>query len=188
MANELGLHRTQIFYDWSECLRRLDKDRDRSTKTKRNKLLAEYAEIKAEAWQEWDRSKRDKERTVAETVEPTAEQGKGKAKAAKGRKKAVKQIEGRLADPHYLRVIQACLEAERKLDGLDRPIKIAPTDPEGEEEYKGLTDHERAAAITAILARVGQAGAGPAAFGQDESAGQALGLSGTTDDFSGDAA
>lgn len=50
------------------------------------------------------------------------------------------------------RVLQA-IEAQRKLLGLDAPQKIAPTNPEGTEEYAGLTEQERAERIVALLER-----------------------------------
>ena len=43
-------------------------------------------------------------------------------------------------------------ESLRKLWGLDAPTRIAPTTPDGDEEYGGLSDDQRAAAITGLLA------------------------------------
>ena len=43
-------------------------------------------------------------------------------------------------------------ESLRKLWGLDAPTKIAPTTPDGDEEYGGLSDDQRAAAIAGLLA------------------------------------
>ena len=40
-----------------------------------------------------------------------------------------------------------------KLLGLDAPTKVAPTDPSGEQEYSGMTDDERIAAIMEIIER-----------------------------------
>jgi len=43
-------------------------------------------------------------------------------------------------------------ESLRRLWGLDAPTRIAPTTPDGDEEYGGLSDDQRAAAITGLLA------------------------------------
>jgi hypothetical protein len=62
-----------------------------------------------------------------------------------------------------VRAALACLRDEAELLGLYAPRKVAPTTPDGKGEYTGggMTDAERAAAVAAILARVGEAGPGP---------------------------
>lgn len=54
-------------------------------------------------------------------------------------------------DSRWLRVRMQIKERIAKLLGLDRPIKVAPTDPTGERAYGELTDDERLARIKAIL-------------------------------------
>jgi hypothetical protein len=61
-----------------------------------------------------------------------------------------------------VRAALACLRDEAELLGLYPPAKVAPTDPSGTKEFTGgLSDADRAAAVAAILARVGEAGPGP---------------------------
>jgi hypothetical protein len=67
------------------------------------------------------------------------------------------------------------LQDAAKLEGLYPPTKIAPTTPEGDAPYAALTDDERAAAIAALYARVGQADRGPAAAGHADEGGSLLG-------------
>ena len=51
--------------------------------------------------------------------------------------------------------------------GLDSPVKLAPTNPDGTEPYQSLTDSERAARTAAIYERARQARAGSAAGDPD---------------------
>jgi hypothetical protein len=56
-----------------------------------------------------------------------------------------------------VRAALAVLTDEAKLIGLYAPVKVAPTNPDGDEQY-GLSDEERAAALAAIHAAVGAGG------------------------------
>jgi hypothetical protein len=61
------------------------------------------------------------------------------------------------------RTALAVLQDEAKLEGLYPPQKIAPTNPTGDQPYAPLSDAERAAALAALYARLGQGGGGPSA-------------------------
>jgi len=54
-----------------------------------------------------------------------------------------------------VRAALAVLTDEAKLIGLYAPVKVAPTNPDGKDEYAALTDEERAAALAALHASVG---------------------------------
>jgi hypothetical protein len=62
------------------------------------------------------------------------------------------------------RTALAVLQDEAKLEGLYPPTKIAPTNPNGDQEYAGgLTDADRAAALQRLYATLGaRPGAAPA--------------------------
>jgi hypothetical protein len=65
------------------------------------------------------------------------------------------------------RTALAVLQDEAKLEGLYPPTKIAPTNPDGSEEYTGgFTDADRAAALERLYARLGAGGGTPPANGQ----------------------
>jgi hypothetical protein len=73
------------------------------------------------------------------------------------------------------RTALAVLRDQAELQGLYPPRKVAPTSPEGDKPYAALTDEERAAALAALYARVGQADGGPAADGPAGAGGPLLG-------------
>jgi hypothetical protein len=77
------------------------------------------------------------------------------------------------------RTALAVLQDEARLEGLYPPTRVAPTNPDGDEEYGQLTDEERAAGIAAILARFSTGGPGPtAAEGEAQGDGSLLDGSG----------
>lgn len=74
-----------------------------------------------------------------------------------------------------VRAALAVLQDEAKLTGLYAPVKVAPTNPEGDQQYEPLTDAETAAALEALYARLGaQAGDAPT-DGQTLGSGQVSG-------------
>lgn len=75
---------------------------------------AQLREVRAQAWQAWERSKKDGTRW-AEEVTTSAGGDKTKTTEAK---------EGRLPDATYLRVIIETLRDECALDGLNQPQKL----------------------------------------------------------------
>lgn len=77
--------------------------------------------LEAEAWAEWERSKKD-------WVKKTVQDGKG------GGKRAKVESGGQCGDPRYLQVILGIRERRAKLLGMDAPSKVAATSPDGKEE------------------------------------------------------
>jgi hypothetical protein len=73
-----------------------------------------------------------------------------------------------------VRAALAVLTDEAKLIGLYAPVKVAPTNPAGDEQY-GLSDEERAAALAALYASLGTGGGGETADGQAGEGGSLLG-------------
>jgi hypothetical protein len=87
-----------------------------------------------------------------------------------------------------IRAAAAVLKDLAELEGLYPPRKIAPTNPQGDRPYEPLSDDQRAAAIAAILARVGAAGPGPDLAGPAGESGPILGGPGEPDERGGAAA
>lgn len=121
IAAKLGLARSQIAYDWKKVLVEVNADRPKDVGV----ILAQYRELKAEAWEAWERSKKDRERETTE-----AQSGTG---SSKPKTKATKSKEGRLPEAEYLKVVVKCLEAERTLENLDpaKSVKLGgdPANP-----------------------------------------------------------
>jgi DNA-binding CsgD family transcriptional regulator len=131
--------------------------------------LAQLREVCKEAWEAWDRSKDNKEKEIKEKISNLAHQAEA---GAVEKLKAVITTEGRLPGNEYLRTILETLQDERELLGLDAPKKLAPTNPDGTDEYTagGLTAAERMAGFQQLVAQFRRetAASGPAHNGEGE--------------------
>jgi predicted transcriptional regulator len=83
--------------------------------------LRKLERIEREAWEAWERTKKPAQSAVMTT---DGEQQKTQ--------KTVKEQHG---DPRFLEAIQRCIASRRALLGLDAPVRVAPTSPDGEQAY-----------------------------------------------------
>ena len=133
IGEKLGTHPTHLLLDWKECLRRLGERGCVSAPSGRRRrgsvpralrrhiYIERYAWIIEEAGEAWERSKLDKEKLSAETVENDSP-GKPDAKKSSAGKRTKKNkiIEGRLPDADYLRLIALCTKEQVELENLKR--------------------------------------------------------------------
>lgn len=139
IAEVLKISNQQVSYDFKLVISNLRGEMLEDTKDYVAQKLAEYAEIKREAWEAWERSKLDAQKSVVETAPPLpskddkagTKKGKGdKGQAADVSVKALRMLkkvettEGRLPSSDYLRIIAQCIAAERELLGIDPPKEI----------------------------------------------------------------
>lgn len=141
-----------IYNDWKIVLKDLDEVRSKETDQLVSLKLEELAEVKTEAWNEWERSKRNYHKHQREgtdipvSVECPHCKGTGHKPnhsgsmqtsknlppcthcQGKGHKvrpqKVTKTQAGRLGDSKYLRIILDCIEAERELQSLNPAKRI----------------------------------------------------------------
>jgi len=104
--------------------------------------LQKLDELEAQALAEWERSKKDYQKKVAES-------------GGRGGKKAKIETGGQCGDPRYLQVILGIQDRRAKLLGTDKPQKVAPTNPDGTEPYKPMTDAELDARILELSKKLG---------------------------------
>lgn len=130
VASVLGVHPTQITYDWKQVIREVMKERYTDLNEIVALKLVEYAEVKAEAWWAWDRSKQVAQEEMAKEVAEQILKHLDEAKdlpdgvSAKDILANLKiTVESRKGPQNqFLQTVLSCLEAERQLQGLD-PIK-----------------------------------------------------------------
>ena len=89
-----------------------------------NAIIAEHIKVAQEAWIQWERSKRNKERTTSKTT-------------AEGGIEVTEMIEGQCGDPKYLAVVQSSMDSIAKLRKLfveegSKPGKEAEEDVSGQ--------------------------------------------------------
>jgi hypothetical protein len=124
---------------------------------RQSRELAKIDLIEQECWDQWDRSKKDREIHSAEK-----EDGLNGQKTKSGLKR-----EGQTADTSYIDKIQWCINKRCQILGLDAPSKVAMTDPTGTKEYGGVGSIGPVGALAAELQRtIDRFGARP--VGEDE--------------------
>jgi hypothetical protein len=106
IGDKLGIHRTMVQHDWKIVVRELVTAQTRDAEHLVAIKLAEIREVKKEAYEAWERSKKDGQKDVVTINEA-------------GVKKTSKSKWGRLPEEAYLGIIVSCLEKEIQLTGLN---------------------------------------------------------------------
>jgi hypothetical protein len=101
------------------------------------RCIAALRDIRKEAWDEWERSKENKERRIQEKISERLDAKGEPTTATVQTMKAVLVSEGRLADNAYLTTVLRTLKEEAELLGFYAPRKVAPVTPDGNDEYNG---------------------------------------------------
>jgi hypothetical protein len=137
--------------------------------------LARIDQLERHYWEAWERSCQDREQTVQEKT--TAPMG--------DRLKAGTRTEGRDSNPEFLRGVERCIELRCKILGVFAAVKIAPTTPDGQEQWHA-TDGETTAVLRAALARLGLPAGLAGDAGAADQPGQALAVPGADPAAGGD--
>lgn len=106
--------------------------------------LQQLEEMERETWAEWERSKLDWQKRMAESD-------------GKDGKKSKVETGGQCGDPRYMNVLLGIQERRAKILGIDAPQKVAPTDPSGEKPYTAMSDAELNQRIAELAAKTAAA-------------------------------
>lgn len=115
----------------------------------RNRMISENNAVKQEYWIAWHKSQQE-----AKTKSIKNKGGTADAKAGGALEKTLR-TEERDGDPRYLQGVERCLERYARLMGLEKPQKIAFTDPQGEEQAGVFSERELKRRFMAIVETVG---------------------------------
>jgi predicted DNA-binding protein (UPF0251 family) len=118
-AIKLKITREQVQHDYSEVMKDLVRERTTNAEALRQMKLREYAQVKKEAWEAWERSKEDWHRRIVEET-----QSEGSNSGGYTNYKTIDTTEGHLPSNEYLKTVVSCLNAERALQGIDPPKKL----------------------------------------------------------------
>lgn len=163
ISSIVGVTQQQISYDLATVQRRWKIDTAINLDEAKQKELSRIDTLERTYWDAWMRSAGEHTKTRTEqlvtTNDGSDDESKESTEESKPEKKpivlkVVTDTEMLLGVPALLAGVMSCIERRCKLLGLDAPTKIAPTSPDGKEQYDGgITETERAARISAILDR-----------------------------------
>lgn len=130
IAEHLGLPEKVVLQDYRYAIKQVAKNQLEDAKELVAAKMLEYAEIKKEAWDAWERSKGDRERKTDEESGYLEEEDNEGYEDSQGKippkafKKRTQMKEGRLPSNEYLRTILDCIKAERELLGINPAQEI----------------------------------------------------------------
>jgi hypothetical protein len=137
--------------------------------------LARIDRLEREYWDAWERSCHERAQTVQEkTSAPSGD-----------RFKAGTRTEDRDGNAEFLRGVERCIEMRCKILGTFAALKIAPTTPDGEEEWHANASDTNAVLIAAF-ARLGLPISSPGDPGATDDLGPALAPAGADPQARGD--
>jgi hypothetical protein len=171
IADRLNVSRQQISYDLKELQKRWQQSALADFHAKKATELAKVDELERTYWEAWDRSCQTREVTSQEKTLT------GEGSADEARRKVGFRKEPRDGDPEFLRGVERCIELRCKITGVFAAVKIAPTTPDGEEEWHANASDTNAV-LVAAFARLGLPVGSPSYSGTADGAGQALAPSG----------
>jgi hypothetical protein len=131
-AKQLGLNAGIVERDWIRMLKDLRNRRANDAQEKVDVILEEYAEIKKEAWDAWDKSKKPFQKVMKEQTtsgkKHLSVDSDGDEIVDKNNPDTMERVqttvEWQCGDPRFLQVVANCLEAERELQGLNPPKQV----------------------------------------------------------------
>ena len=178
IAAATGVTQQQISYDLKTLMDRWKESGIRDLDAYKNEQLQKIDELERESWEEWYRSKNEREISVTEkfTSEPGVVAADGQVVRDTGAKnkpemktRAQLRREGQTGNTSYTATIQWCIEQRCKILGLEAPRRTELSGPDGapvniqasvsvdsrqmilhlQEQLKNATPEERTALIDA---------------------------------------
>lgn len=131
IAKHFGVHQTQVSHDLKELCDADILDRKEEVKRLRSERLMELSLVKQEFWQQWDKSKLDKEVQTQEKITNTDGENSNKSGGSE-RIKAALRTEGQCGDPAFLDGIRKVIQEECKIAGLYAPKQLEHSGKDGE--------------------------------------------------------
>jgi transcriptional regulator with XRE-family HTH domain len=179
IAQRLNVSRQQIGYDLKVLQRRWQESALADFNAKKAAELAKVDELERTYWAAWERSCQAREVSTQEKTQGS------EGPSDDARLKVGVRKEQRDGNPEFLRGVERCIEMRCKITGTFATVKIAPTTPDGAEEWHA-TDPEINAVLRAAFARLGLPVGSAGDAGTADDLGPALALPGADAAAGGD--
>jgi hypothetical protein len=148
IAQRLKVSRQQIGYDLKVLQRRWQVSALADFNAKKAAELAKVDEVERNYWAAWERSSQTREVTSQEKTQT------GEGPADEARRKVGVRKEERDGNPEFLRGVERCIEMRCRILGAFAPLRVAPTTPDGQEEWHA-SPSDTHAVLGAAFARLG---------------------------------
>lgn len=155
LAAHFKLTKQQIGYDLAELDVRFQAEQLANTERRKRRRNNELERIKARAREGFQRSQKDAETLHVESISSGRVDQEGKPQPDS--MKQTKTVKGQAGDSSFLAVERQALADQVKLWGDAAPEKVAPTNPEGTDEYSGGGTGPLLAALLRAAAEAGAA-------------------------------
>jgi hypothetical protein len=132
IAKQLNVDRQTLWRDLEAIRQEWLKDRVANYNRLKQIELHRIDWTEYEARRGWEKSWEDAV-TVKDTVMAAGDETSDIQKSERTKK-------GQGGDPAFLSIVLQCSQERRKILGLDAPVKIAPTTPDGDEAYTLMVD------------------------------------------------
>jgi hypothetical protein len=140
IAHEVGLSASTVRRDLRAVRAEWQAERAQNFDDWVSRQIAELTLTVRAAWHGWEQSqhptKRQSMKSKGVTRKPEQQGARAQVRAEDVLEfEQVLKEQTNCGDVRFLEVIEKCLAARAKLLGLNQPLKIAPTDPSGEQPY-----------------------------------------------------
>jgi hypothetical protein len=124
IARELGVSQPTICQDLKAVYKEWRQSSIRDFDELRERELQKLDLVEREAWAAWQRSQEPQESTKV-------------VQDASGGNREQQTVANSAGDPRFLEQVHKCIASRRALLGLDAPVRVAPTSPDGASTYHG---------------------------------------------------
>jgi len=121
IAQELSVAQSTISHDLKAIHREWRKAAVRDFDLAREIELRKLQRLEREAWVAWEKSQKPAQEATVSSDGTN--------------QRTIKKVAEQTGDVRYLEIVHKCVASRRALLGLDAPVKVAPTSPDGSEAY-----------------------------------------------------
>lgn len=132
IAEQLKISVATVNRDIKEIRKQQETLQNGKVEAVRGQLALELAAVRRTAWREYEASKKERKKSKVKVDATKVDEAGGALKTAETTR------EERNGDPRYLKIVADTIETEAKLLGANAPVKIAPTNPEGDKPYEPM--------------------------------------------------
>lgn len=134
IADEIGVTQAIISKTLQICREEWKKIAAMNIDEHKAQELARIDALEQEYWAGWEKSKQDAEKRSSKMIGQEVDDGDGDEAISPKRLERTVTIENKSGDTKYLDGVQWCINKRCEILGINAPMKIARTNPEGDKQ------------------------------------------------------